>query len=390
MAPAGRPSNRTLEILEELVAQRTSSDSGNLEIIDYIESLLAPLRAELIRTYDESGSKTNLLARLGPNHGAGVILSGHTDVVPVSGQEWSFDPWALTEDGDRLYGRGSCDMKGFLACMLSVVERMDVSTLSSPLYLAFSYDEEIGLRGVRPLIEDFNGRGLEAALCVVGEPTEMQVAVGHKSILQGTCTVTGSEAHSSLEPHAANALYGAARVLTRLEEMEREREENGPFDPGYGVPHSTVHAATIRSGVALNIVPRTAEFGFEFRCIPGEDPRTLLEDVREFTETQVVPRLRRTAPEADVRFRVAMEGPGLDTASDSPEARRAMRATGVEKAAPPRMPFATEAGLFQRAGIPTVLCGPGDIAQAHKPDEYVTLEQLARCEAFLTRLLSED
>jgi acetylornithine deacetylase len=382
------PSRRTVDILRDLVSFPTTSERSNLELIEYVEGLLRPLGAKLERTYDDSGEKANLLATLGPSKGPGLILSGHTDVVPVEGQSWQGDPWDLREEGQRLHGRGSCDMKGFLACMLALAEQVDRHALSGPLYLAFSYDEERGLRGVRRLIEAFADSGAEANLCVVGEPTEMQVGVGHKSILQGTCIVTGSEAHSSLEPHAANALYGAARLLTYLEDTERSREAHGPFDPGYSVPHSTVQAAVAEAGVALNIVPREARFGFEFRCIPSEDARDLLEEAREYGKLEVLPRLAERAEAADIEWRVDIEGPGLDMRPDHEAVQRVMAAAEVRQTV--RLPYATEAGLFHGAGIPTVVCGPGSIEQAHRPDEYVALSQLGRCERFLTRLLGSD
>lgn len=387
---AHTPDELTINCLSDLVSIRTVTDTSNLEVIEYLEERLAPLGGEMHRSYDETGTKANLLVRLGPRTGPGLMLSGHTDVVPVEGQPWSTDPWKLRREEDRLYGRGACDMKGYLACMVTVVETLErtagLESLPGPLYLAFSYDEEIGTRGVRGLIAQFAELGYSAELCVVGEPTRMQVGAGHKSILQGTCTVTGSEAHSSLEPEAANALYGAARLITRLEEMEIARETEGPFDRRYGVPHSTVQAAVVEAGVALNIVPRTARFGFEFRCIPGEDARELLDEVRGFGDREVLPALRRRAPAADIEWTVDIEGPGLDMTDGDPAVARVMTAAGVE--APVRMPYATEAGRFQLAGIPAVLCGPGNIEQAHKPDEYITLGDLAGCERFLRRLLA--
>ena len=395
--PEPAPDELIIDCLADLVAIQTVTNTSNLEIIDYLERRLAPLGGEMHRSYDESGTKANLLVRLGPKSGPGLILSGHTDVVPVAGQRWSADPWTLRREADRLYGRGACDMKGYLACMVTVVETLartaGLESLPGPLYLAFSYDEEIGTRGVLGLIAQFGELGYSAELCVVGEPTRMQVGAGHKSILQGTCTVTGSEAHSSLEPEAANALYGAARLITRLEDMEIARETEGPFDPSYGVPHSTVQAAVVEAGIALNIVPRTARFGFEFRCIPGEDARELLDEVRGFGEREVLPALRRRAPAADIGWAVDVEGPGLDMADDDPAVARVMAAAAAADAAggaqaPVRMPYATEAGRFQLAGIPAVLCGPGNIEQAHKPDEYITPGDLARCESFLRRLLS--
>lgn len=380
------PAERTVEILEELVRFPSVTDTSNLPIIEYIEARLESVAADMHRSYDSTGTKANLLVRLGPAGGPGLILSGHTDVVPVEGQEWSSDPWRLRPEADRLYARGACDMKGFLACMVALAETVDQATLAGPLFLAFSYDEEIGTRGVRGLIEQFGELGFSADLCVVGEPTRMRVGAGHKSILQGTCTVTGSEAHSSLEPHTANALYGAARLISRLEEMELEREAQGPADTRYGVPHSTVQAAVIEAGVALNIVPRTARFGFEFRCIPAEDAHDLLAAVTTYGETEVLPGLRRRAPEAAIDWRVDIEGPGLDMDDADPAVRRVMEAAGAETVE--RLPFATEAGRFQGDGIPAVLCGPGDIEQAHKPDEFITLGQLAACEAFLARLVA--
>jgi acetylornithine deacetylase len=382
-APAPNP--RTLEILGELLATRTPTNTPNLEAIEYIEGVLRPLGAEMHRSYDETGTKANLLARLGPDTGPGLMLSGHTDVVPVEGQSWRTDPWAFTREGERIYGRGACDMKGYLACMLSLAERLDPTGLPGPLFLAFSYDEEVGTRGVLGLISQFTELGYSAELCVVGEPTRMRVGVGHKSILQGTCTVTGSEAHSSLEPQAANALYAAARLIAKLEEMELAREHEGPFEEGYGVPHSTVQAAVIEAGVALNIVPRTASFGFEFRCIPGEDPHELLEEFRSYGEREVLPALRRRAGDAAIDWSIDIEGPGLDMPADHPGVRRMLAAAGEAEVS--RMPYATEAGRFQLAGIPAVLCGPGNIEQAHKPDEYITIDQLARCEHVLERLL---
>lgn len=376
------PASRTM--LERLVAFPTVSRDGNLELIDYVRSYLQGFGIASELTFDDERRKANLFATIGPEDRGGICLSGHTDVVPVDGQDWSVPPFALTEREGRLHGRGACDMKGFLAAVLGLVPEFLERNLRIPIHLALSYDEEVGCLGVRRLLARLAEREVKPAACIVGEPTGMTPVTGHKGKLSMRCHVHGLECHSAIAPTGVNAVEYAAELIVRLRRMAAARRSGGPFDPAYDPPYTTIHTGVVQGGTALNIVPRDCRFDFEFRYLPADDPGRLLAEVTDFAEQELLPQMQAVSPDAGFRFEEIAAFPGLAMTDDDPVTRQVMELTGAERTG--RVSFGTEAGLFQAAGIPTIVCGPGQIAQAHKPDEFIEIDQLARCEGFLRRL----
>jgi acetylornithine deacetylase len=314
-------------------------------------------------------------------------LSGHTDVVPIDGQNWSSDPWTITERGKRLFGRGTADMKSFLGVVLSKVPEMQRRKPSTPIHLIFSYDEEVGCVGVRRLLDMFRHMPIRPRACIIGEPTEMKVIVGHKGKMSLRCHVRGKECHSSLAPQGVNAVEHAAELITHLRGMARRVAKDGPFDDNFDVAHSTIHTGTVHGGTALNIVPKDCHFDFEFRYVPGVDPEALLAEIQTFARDKLLPGMHAVDPESGFSWEPLSSFPGLDTPVDSEIVAFVKSLTGANSVS--KVAFGTEAGLFQETGIPTVICGPGNIAQAHKPDEYIELEQIALCEAFMGRLMDK-
>ena len=380
------PRPATVEMLRRLVAFDTTSRSSNLALIHWVRDYLAEhgIAARLI--HDEAGRKANLFATIGPEGESGIVLSGHTDVVPIDGQEWNSEPFALTPRNGKLYGRGTCDMKGFIAVALALVPELARAELAMPLHFAFSYDEEAGCLGVRRLLADLAASGIKPRACIVGEPTEMQVVRAHKGKLSYRCHVRGYECHSSLAPRGVNAVEYAAEIVAYLRRMNRRFAAEGPFDRDFDIPHSTVHVGTIQGGTALNIVPKDCRFDFEFRHLPGLDPEAMLCEVQGFAARELVPAMHAVNADTGLRWEKLSSFPGADTDEGADIVSLAKRATGRNSAG--KVAFGCEAGLYDAAGIPTVICGPGHIDQAHKPDEFVTLAQLAECEAFLARIVA--
>lgn len=381
------PRPETLTLLQDLVGFATVSADSNLELIEYIRGYLKELGIVSRLFYNDDRTKANLYALVGPEDRPGIALSGHTDVVPVAGQDWSTDPWRLVQGDDRVYGRGSCDMKGFIAVVLAAVPEMLKRGLQRPLHLCFSYDEEVGCVGVRSLLAYLHEQANRPAGCIVGEPTGMDVVVGHKGKLTMRCNVTGHACHSSLLPHGINAVEAAAQVIDHLRKLALRRSREGPFDHAFDVPFTTIHTGFVHGGTAVNIVPDHCLFDFEFRHLPGDDPAQLFGEVRGYADSAVVPTLW-TEQGARGRFDWSERAsfPGLDIEADSDVVQLALRCAGREVTR--KVSFGTEAGLFQRIGVPSVVCGPGHIDQAHKPDEYVELAQLARCEQFVRDLVA--
>ena len=377
----------SLDMVRRLVAMDTTSRNSNLQIIDFIRDYLGKLGIESQLVHDETGAKANLYATLGPTDKPGIALSGHTDVVPIDGQEWSSDPWTITERGKRLFGRGTADMKSFLGVVLTKVPEIVKRKPSTPIHLIFSYDEEVGCVGVRRLLEMFRHMPIRPRACIIGEPTEMKVIVGHKGKMSMRCHVRGKECHSSLAPQGVNAVEYAAEIITHLRAMARHVAKHGPFDEHFDVTHSTIHTGTVHGGTALNIVPKDCHFDFEFRYVPGVDPEALMADVRSFAEDELLPGMQAVDPESGFSWEPLSSFPGLDTPVDSEVVEFVKSLTGANSVS--KVAFGTEAGLFQETGIPTVICGPGNIAQAHKPDEWIELEQIALCEAFMGRLMDK-
>jgi acetylornithine deacetylase len=383
MDHTGTVSPRALELAQTLVRINTVSARSNLALIHFIRDELARLGVASRLTYNAEKTKANLFATLGEGRPAGVILSGHTDTVPWDGQDWSDDPLGGAVRAGRLYGRGSADMKSFIALALAHAGEFLAGEAPFAIHLAFSYDEEVGCFGVRELIADMAGAGIAPLACIVGEPTAMVPAIAHKGVYRYRCCVRGKEAHSSLTPQSVNAIEMAARVVVKLREMaEALQREEAPYE-GFDVPFSTASVGQFHGGIADNVVPRDAEFRYEFRDLPTADAQALQREVLAHARS-LEPAMKAVAPEAGFRFETICEIPSfLGSAADS-VTRLAQRLSGEPRTT--LVAFGTEAGIYKKAGIPTVVCGPGSIAQAHQPDEFVSLEQLARCEAFMRAL----
>lgn len=377
----------TLELLDRLIAFDTTSRNSNLALIDFAEAHLSRLGARCERVLSEGGDKANLLATLGPDVEGGIMLSGHTDVVPVDGQDWHGDPFRLSDAGERLYGRGTADMKGFIAVALAVAEQAAAGSLARPLHLALSYDEEIGCRGVQRLIDVLQHRHFRPAFGVIGEPTSMQIGIGHKGSCAYHARFRGRAAHSSLAPLAVNAVEHAAEFVTRLTALGRRFAHEGPFDADYDVGHTTVHTGMFHGGTQLNIVPANCEVEFEFRPLPEQAPEAVEQAFREWIETDIEPGMRAVDPGCGVELTRRYAYPGLRTEPEEACVQVVGELLGTRETV--KVAFGTEAGSFrERLGIPAVVCGPGSIRQAHQPDEYVSHEQLRQCERFLQGLVA--
>jgi acetylornithine deacetylase len=373
-------------ILARLLAFDTVSSNANRALIDYVQALLAEHGIASVLMPDASGQKANLYATVGPDGPGGVMLSGHTDVVPVEGQAWTVPPFALTERDGRIFGRGAADMKGFVACAIAAMIEAGKRPLRVPLHLALSYDEEIGCMGVRSLIDVLAAAPYRPRFCIVGEPTAMQVATGHKGKIALRATFTGREGHSALAPMALNALHLAADFVGMVRELQAEVAANGLRDGDYDVPYTTLHVGKLSGGVQVNIVPNHAVADFEIRSLAGEDTEGLISTLRDRAEAMLAP-LHAKFPEAAIRIERQWDYPGLGTPTDAEVVRFVKSLTGANGTI--KVAFGTEGGLFDaRLGIPTVICGPGSMAQGHKPDEFVSLEQLARCQAMLAALVA--
>ncbi|MCJ1899179.1 acetylornithine deacetylase [Paracoccus versutus] len=376
----------TVDILRRLVAYETLSRRPNLNLLDYVEGLLVPAGARVERFAHADGSRANLWATIGPEGPGGVVLSGHTDVVPVAGQDWSVDPFALTERDGRYYGRGTADMKGFVAAAVHAAIRAARRELRRPLHLALSYDEEIGCMGVRGMIEALAARPDRPALCIVGEPTGMRIATGHKGKLACRACCHGREGHSALAPNALNALHLGAAFIASLQARQQELVRAGARDPAYDIPFSTIHAGLMQGGTALNIVPNRCEIDFEIRNIVADDPAEILAAIAGDAEAIAAPH-RARFPEARIEIETVSGYPGLDAPEDAPAVRLLRRITGQDGPVI-KVAFGTEGGLFhQGLGMSTAICGPGFMEQGHKPDEFIAAEQLTACDRMLSRLL---
>ncbi|MEM1386478.1 MAG: acetylornithine deacetylase [Pseudomonadota bacterium] len=373
----------TLRLLDRLIAFETVSAQSNLALIDFVSGYLSERGFHLTRLADTSGEKAGLFATTKPGDG-GVLLSAHSDVVPASGQAWTRPPFQLTRDADRVFGRGTTDMKGYLAAMLAAADRASRQKLSAPLALAISYDEEVGCLGIAQMIDHMIPAIGRPRLAIIGEPTEMAVAVGHKGkvALQANCRGIGG--HSALAPRFVNALHIAADFVAGLRAMQ-DALAGGPCDPGYDVPYSTLHVGRLSGGAALNIVPDSAELLFEARVLPGEDIAALLMQIEALAQRVSEPYRNGGAP-VGIQLREMNRYPGLDTA---PDAAFVGAVQGwAQQSGTTKVAFGTEAGFFDQLGIPSVVCGPGSMASdGHKPDESLALAQLAACDAMMDRLL---
>ena len=378
-------SPRSLELAQALVRMNTISANSNLQLIELAQSHLAALGVKSRITYNAERTKANLFATLGEGKPAGVIVSGHTDTVPWDGQDWSVDPLSATVRDGRLYGRGSADMKSFIAVALANAHRFLESEAPFAVHFAFSYEEEIGCFGVKELIADMRDAGIKPLACIVGEPTSMVPAIAHKGVYRYRCCVRGKEAHSSLTPKSVNAIEMAARVIGKVRDMAEGFERDEPRYEGFDVPFSTASVGQFHGGIADNVVPRDAEFRYEFRDLPTADAKRMQQEVLAYAGS-LEPAMKKVAPDAGFSFDTICEIPSFLGSANDAITKLAQRLAGEERTT--LVAFGTEAGLFKNAGIPTVVCGPGSIEQAHQPDEYVSLDQLARCELFMHRLAS--
>lgn len=372
------------QMIERLVGFDTVSAKSNLALIDFAQDYLESRGARCRRSVNAEGTKANLLASLGPAVAGGVVLSGHSDVVPVEGQPWDSDPFTLREDGERLYGRGTADMKSFLAIALGLVPEFTARPLARPIHLAFSYDEEVGCTGVPALIEDLTSSLPEPALVIVGEPTSMQIVNGHKGCFLFETRIKGQAAHSSLPQLGANAIIAAGRIVAHIaglaEAKRAAADPDSPFDP----PYTTFNLGEIDGGKAINIVAQDCRFTWEFRPLPGEDTEAVMAEVERFATQEALPKLREFAPDASIETRRPATVLPLAPESDGAAETLVRRLSGANDSAV--VSFGTEGGLFQAAGLSTVVFGPGSIDQAHQPNEYISLDQVAACEAFMLKL----
>jgi acetylornithine deacetylase len=375
-------------IIGDLIAFPTISRDPNRDLLAYVQSYLARYGIGCDILWNADRSKGNLWATIGPPDIPGVILSGHSDVVPVDGQAWISEPFVARIADGRLYGRGACDMKGFIGIVLAAIPDLVRRDLKAPIHIAISYDEELGCTGVVSLIDRIAGLAVKPALCIVGEPTSMQVVIGHKGGGMYRVSVTGRSAHSSLAPTAVNAIEYAAEIIAFIKALSHENHDHGPHDHGYDVSHSTLSVTTIEGGTALNIIPNRCEIGFDIRSLPDVSADGLVGRIRQYAQTEVLPRMRALAPEADIAVTRVAEFVGFDTEAEHPAVTFAKRLVGRNDHA--KVAYGTEAGLFSvRAGVPSVVCGPGSIEQAHKPDEYLALSEIDRCSAMIGRLAAE-
>lgn len=376
---------QTVEILDRMISLDTTSRNPNMGLIEFVKDLLASHGVKSTIIEDETGTKANLYATVGPKDQSGVMLSGHTDVVPVDGQDWSFDPFKLTEQDGKFFGRGTADMKGFDACALNAMLKASKRDLKTPLHLAFSYDEEIGCIGVHSLIEMLTNAPVKPAMCIVGEPTNLTVATGHKGKVALRAICTGREGHSALAPMALNALHLGCDFVQEIRQMQEHFEQEGHRDSDYDVAYTTLHVGKMNGGTALNIVPNRCEIDFEIRNVAEDDPEAIIGEFHERAR-KIVKRYKSQAEEADITIEERFSYPGLSTPVNADIVNFVKSLTGANGTC--KVAFGTEGGLFSgKVGIPTVVCGPGSMNQGHKPDEFVSVDQINQCEIMLETLV---
>ncbi|WOI58169.1 acetylornithine deacetylase [Palleronia sp. LCG004] len=372
--------------LADLIAFDTVSRNSNLPLIDHVEAHLARLGGVATRLPDKTGTKANLVVRFGPEDAPGIVLSGHTDVVPARTGNWTTPPFEAVERDGRIYGRGTCDMKGFLACLMAMAETLDATTLARPLYLCFSHDEEVGCLGAPAIARHLKALPHPPDLAIIGEPSGMALVTGQKGKIAVRATVTGAGGHSSFAPEHVNAVAWAARAIAMIDDRARSYVEDGPFDPDFTVPHATCLATMIEGGVATNVTPDSCDFTFELRSIDEAAARADLEALQTRIRDTLEPAMQAIHPGTGIAFETLFSYPAMGDATGTP---------GFERLRPLLPPFGgkvsygSEGGVFEiEGGIPAIIVGPGSIAQAHKADEYVEIDQLALCLAFLERLIA--
>jgi acetylornithine deacetylase len=382
------PSAEVRGMIDRLIGFRTVSRDSNLGLIEWARDYLQSLGAKTRLTHDATGKKANLFATLGDSPKPGLILSGHTDVVPVDGQAWDTDPFKVVERDGKLFARGSADMKGFIGVILAkapqFVRALNDNRFDAPLHYALSYDEEVGCVGVRGLIRDLEENGIRPAGCVVGEPTSMQPIIAHKGTHRFRCKVLGREAHSSYVTHGVNAIEYEARLVVHIRQIADRLAQIETRDYGFLVPYSTLSTGLIHGGIAANVIPKECEFQFDMRTLPQASPEALYQEIRACAEA-LAREMQAVDPQSGIDLTWVTQTAGLAAAETDAIVQWAMRLSKSPSVG--KVCYGTEAGLFQKMGVPAVICGPGDIAQAHRPNEFVALEQLAQCEAFMDRML---
>lgn len=381
------PTYSSKEMLAKLIAFDTTSHKSNLDLIGFVSDYLSSYGVPYDLIHNEDKTKANLYATIGDPVPGGIVLSGHTDVVPVDDQDWASDPFQMTETDGRLYGRGTCDMKGFVATVLAAVPGFVNRPLSRPIHIALSYDEEVGCIGVRPMLEHIVAHLPKPALVIVGEPTSMKVVNAHKALRSFTTYITGVEAHSSQTDMGVSAITAAADLIRHLSEIGEDLRARGDSTHRFDPPFTTLSVGTIEGGTAMNIIPRHCQFTWEHRTLPHEDNDEIIRRFDAYVNEVALPRMKERSDRAEIKTVQLSNSPGLSIEENSPAETLALRL--AEQNETFAVSYGTEAGLFQAMDIPTVVCGPGDILQAHKPDEYLSLEQLAACDRFLQKLLDE-
>jgi len=373
-------------LLRTLVGFDTTSRESNLQLIEFVRDYLAGFDVPCELIYNAERSKANLFATIGPAGQSGIVLSGHTDVVPVDGQPWTVAPFELSEHDGKLFGRGTADMKGYIACVLALVPALVAADLRMPVHIALSYDEEVGCLGVRSLLAELEQRPVKPLLCIIGEPTELKPVLGHKGKLAMRCDVHGHPCHSAYAPLGVNAIEYAAELIGELGRIGQQLKAPEHHDARFDPPYSTVQTGVISGGKALNIVPADCRFDFEIRALPSQDPTLVAQQLQAYAEQQVLPRMRAVSEHSAIRFSELSAYPGLATDAQSQAAELIAAFCGSREYG--TVAFGTEGGLFDAAGIPTVVCGPGSMDQGHKPDEFVSRVQLDACDAMLQRMLA--
>tara|TARA_B110000914_G_scaffold156444_1_gene137500 strand:+ start:1824 stop:2981 length:1158 start_codon:yes stop_codon:yes gene_type:complete len=378
---------QSLDLLQTLIGFDTTSFKSNLNLIKFIENYLNQYEIKSELVYDDTKNKANLFATIGPNSTGGIVLSGHTDVVPVSNQKWDTDPFQLIEKDQKLYGRGASDMKSFIALVLSRVPKIIEKKLSKPIHLAFSYDEEIGCVGVHGLLDLIEKKSIKPEFCIVGEPTSMEVVIGHKGKHAYSVKVDGLSCHSGQAPFGVNAINYASKLIAYIDELNKEKSINGPFDQDYEVPYTTLHTGLINGGTILNIVPNLCEFEFEIRNLATDDPLKLVNKIKDYANQKLINDMHKVSSKTGIHFNEKVNYPALDISADIKPVKKIKELLNNQKHK--KVVYGTEGGLFKnRFDIPTIVCGPGSIDQAHKPNEYISIEQIKKCSNFLDNLIS--
>ena len=377
----------SIEILKKLISFDTTSFKPNLNLIKFIENYLNDLNIKSELIYDETKNKANLFATIGPNLQGGIVLSGHTDVVPITKQKWTSDPFILTERDNKLFGRGSSDMKGFIAIVLSRVSAMLEKKLKKPIHLAFSYDEEIGCVGVHSLLDLIKKKSINPEFCIVGEPTSMEMVIGHKGKHAYDVKVDGLSCHSGQAPYGVNAINYASKLINYIEEINKEKSIEGPFDNEYEIPYSTLHTGLIKGGTILNIVPNLCQFEFEIRHLAEDDPLEIIKRIKQYTEELLIKEMHNISSKTNIEINEKINYPGLNISESISPVKQVKELLG--NSSHKKVIFGTEGGLFKRElNLPTIICGPGSIDQAHKPDEFISIQQIEKGGAFIDKLIN--